>query len=181
MTTFIALLRGINVSGQKRMRMADLHKSCAASGLTDVRTYLQSGNVVFSANRADQRKLAATLRTRIANDFGHDVDVLVLSAKELDRIASSNPLWPRSGGAENLFHATFLFEPVAGGRFRTLTLPSQPGEQAVLVGQVVLLHCPHGYGRTKLSNNFFEKALGVPATTRNWRTVLALRGLCAER
>ncbi len=180
MTTFVALLRGINVSGQKHIRMAELQKSCEEAGLTDVRTYLQSGNVVFCASRADTRKLGVSLRARIVEDFGHDVQVLVLSAKELNRVASSNPLWPRSGGEGNLFHGTFLFQPVPADRFRTLKLPAQPGEQAVLVGQVVLLHCPHGYGRTKLNNNFFEKALGVPATTRNWRTVLALQDLCAE-
>jgi len=180
MTVFVALLRGINVSGQKRIRMAELQKSCEASGLTDVRSYLQSGNLVFRASRADPRTLAAALRARIAEDFGHDVEVLVLPAKELNRAATSNPLRPRSGGEETLFHATFLFQPVSADRFRSLKLPARPGEQALLVGQVVFLYCPHGYGRTKLNNAYFEKALGVPATTRNWRTVLALQTLCAK-
>ncbi len=75
MTTFVALLRGINVSGQKQIRMVDLQKSCEGLGLKDVRTYLQSGNVVFCKSRADPRKLAAALRTRVAKDFGHDVEV----------------------------------------------------------------------------------------------------------
>jgi uncharacterized protein (DUF1697 family) len=181
MTTFVALLRGINVSGQKQIRMADLQKSCGALGLKDVRSYLQSGNVVFRADRTDPRKLAAALRSRIAEDFGHDVEVLVLPAKELDLVAGSNPLYPRLEGEEKFFHGTFLFRPVSGDRFRKIKLPIQPGEQVVLVGQVVMLYCPHGYGRTKLSNSFFEKALGVPATTRNWRTVLALKALCTEQ
>jgi len=137
--------------------------------------------VVFCANRSDPRKIAAALRARIAEDFGHDVEVLVLPAKELNRVANSNPLWPRSRGEGNLFHSTFLVQPVSAERFRSLKLPAQPGEQAMLVGRVVFLYCPHGYGRTKLNNNFFEKVLGVPATTRNWRTVLALRDLCTER
>jgi uncharacterized protein (DUF1697 family) len=181
MTTFVALLRGINVSGQKQIRMVDLQRSCEGSGLKDVRTYLQSGNVVFCTSRADPRRLAAALRTRIAKDFGHDVEVLVLPAKELNAVAGSNPLWPRLGGEEKLFHGTFLFQPVSEDRFLKLKLPVQPGEQAVLVGQVVLLYCPHGYGRTKLSNSFFEKALGIRATTRNWRTVLALKDLCTKQ
>jgi uncharacterized protein (DUF1697 family) len=178
MTTFVALLRGINVVGRKQIRMADLRRSCEALRLEDVRIYLQSGNVVFRADKAP-RKLAAMLKARIARDFGHDIGVLVLSAKELDRVAASNPLRPR-GGEESLFHATFLFGPVPPARFRKLELPAQPGERAVLIGQAVLLHCPHGYGRTKLNNGYFEKSLGVSATTRNWRTVLALRDLCAE-
>ena len=180
MTVFVALLRGINVSGQKRIRMAELQKSCEALGLTDVRSYLQSGNLVFRASQADPRKLAAALRARIAEDFGHDVGVLVFPAKELNRVAGSNPLWRQSEGDETLFHATFLFQSVSAARFRHLKLPAQPGEQAVLVGRVVFLYCPHGYGRTKLNNSYFEKALGVPATTRNWRTVLALQDLCTK-
>jgi uncharacterized protein (DUF1697 family) len=158
--------------------MVDLQKSCEGLGLKDVRSYLQSGNVVFCSSRADPRKLAAAFRTRIAQDFGYDVEVLVLPAKELSAVASSNPLWPRLGGEEKLFHGTFLFQPVSEDRFRKLELPIQPGEQAVLAGRVVLLYCPHGYGRTKLNNSFFEKALGIRATTRNWRTVLALKDLC---
>ena len=181
MTPFVALLRGINVAGQKQIRMADLQKSCEASGLKDVRTYLQSGNVAFRAGRADPRRLAEALRARIAKDFEHDVEVLVLPAKELNLIAGSNPLRPRSGDEQRLFHGTFLFQRVAGKRFRQLKLPALPGEKAVMVGQAVFLYCPHGYGRTKLNNSFFEKALGVPATTRNWRTVLALKDLCMER
>ncbi len=181
MMTFVALLRGINVSGQKQIRMVDLRKSCEGLGLKDVRSYLQSGNVVFCTGRADPRKLAAALRTRIAKDFGHDVEVLVLPARELNAVADSNPLWRRSGGKEKLFHGTFLFEPVSRDRFRKLKLPVQPGEQAVLVGQVILLYCPHGYGRTRLNNGFFEKALGTRATTRNWRTVLALNELCTRQ
>lgn len=181
MTTFIALLRGINVSGRKPIRMADLVKRFEALGFEEVRTYLQSGNVVFSSRRTDAKKLASEIKASIAEAFGHDVDVLVLSAKEIDRIAGANPFFPKLGTEERLFHATFLFKPVSKSDFEKLTLPAQGKEQAVLAGPVILLYCPHGYGRTKLNNGFFEKKLGVPATTRNWRTVLALQALCMER
>lgn len=180
MTTCIALLRGINVSGQKSIRMAELQASLSAMGLADVRTYLQSGNVVFRVDKADAGQLAAAIQSRIAQDFGHEVAVLVMTANQLDQIASSNPLLPRNGGDEKLFHCTFLFEPVAASRFRALKLPAAEGERAQLAGNAVLLQCPHGYGKTKLNNSYFERALGVAATTRNWRTVLALQALCAE-
>lgn len=181
MATYVALLRGVNVSGQKAIPMAELRTSCEAVGLGHVRTYLQSGNIVFSAERTEPRKLAAALKTRIAEAFQHDVEVLVLPKKELNRVAGSNLLRKRFKGEDKLFHATFLFQPVSQDRFRKLTLPAQPGEEAVLSGQAVLLYCPHGYGRTKLNNTFFEKAFGVLATTRNWRTVLALEDLCAAQ
>ncbi len=180
MTTFVALLRGVNVSGQKPIRMDALTDSCAAIGLTDVRTYLQSGNVVFSAPAAQAKKLAGSIRARIKKDFGHDVDVQVLSAKEITRIATSNPLQPKTGEDEKTYHVTFLAAPVSNTRFKALKLPAQTGERAVLDGDCVYLHCPHGYGKSKLTNAYFEKALAVAATTRNWRTVLALTDMCAE-
>jgi len=185
MTTYVALLRGINVSGKNSIRMPALQNSISGLGFRDVQTYLQSGNIVFRTDPSDEATLAASIKTRIEQDFGHEVPVLVLSAKELDwiesptRIANSNPFWPQTGGEEKLFHCTFLFQPVAPAIFQTLKLPAAAGERAVFVGSAVLLHCPHGYGKTKLNNSFFERALGVPATTRNWRTVLALQALCS--
>ena len=178
MTSFVALLRGINVSGQNSIRMAALQESCLALGFTGVHTYLQSGNVVFSAAKTDESKLATAMQKRITQDFGHDIPVLVMPAKMLAEIADSNPLWPQSGGDEKLFHATFLFRPVSPDSFHRLKLPAVAGERAVLMGNTVLLHCPHGYGKTKLNNSYYERALNVSATTRNWRTVLALKALC---
>jgi uncharacterized protein (DUF1697 family) len=178
MTTYVALLRGINVSGQNSIHMPELRDSVSGLGFRGVQIYLQSGNVVFRAGHADEVTLAATIKAQITQDFGHEVPVLVMSAEGLDQVANSNPLWPKTGGEEKLFHSTFLFQPVSPGSFQALKLPAAVGERAVLVGRAVLLHCPHGYGKTKLNNSFFERALGVPATTRNWRTVLALQELC---
>jgi len=181
LSTFVALLRGVNVSGRKRVEMAALCHSCEALGLTGVRSYLQSGNLVFSSTQEDSHALAAALKARIAQDFGHDVDVLVLPAKELEQIVRSSPLAPRAGTKGRLYHATFLFRHAPETLFRELVLPLQDGEKAVLAGRVVYLHCPHGYARTKLNNAYFEKALGAPATTRNWRTVRALDALCTQQ
>lgn len=178
MTSYVALLRGINVSGQNALRMAELRDSLARLGLRDVQTYLQSGNIIFRTDSSDEGRLAAKIRSRITQDFGHEVPVLVLSAHELTRIVNSNPLGPKTGGEDTLFHCTFLFQPVTQDAFQALPLPAAAGERAVLLGSAVLLHCPHGYGKTKLNNSYFERALKVPATTRNWRTVLALQALC---
>mgnify|MGYP001609301990 CR=1 FL=1 len=180
MTIYIALLRGINVSGHNAIRMPELQDSFSGLGFSDIRTCLQSGNVVFRADKSDEVKLAALIAARIKQDFGHAVSVLVISAKELEHVINSNPWGPKAGGDEKLFHSTFLFESVSAGSFQALKLPAAAGERAVLVGRAVLLHCPHGYGKTKLNNSYFERALGVSATTRNWRTVLALQQLCSE-
>ncbi len=177
MTSYLALLRGVNVSGRNSIRMPALRDSLSHLGFPDVQTYLQSGNVVFHTAKTDEALLAAKIKTAIAEDFGHEVPVLVMSMKDLGQIANSNSLRPKTCEDDTLFHCTFLFQPVSPATFQALKLPAAAGERAVLMGAAILLHCPHGYGKTKLNNNFFERALGVAATTRNWRTVLALQEL----
>ena len=180
MPAFVALLRGVNVLGKNRIPMAELKKGFESLGFEDVETYLQSGNVVFRADRADPLSLASRIEGRMAKDFGLEVRALVLPCRDIDRMARSNPLFPGPGSDETLFHATFLFRRVAEAEFGKIPLPAGTGERAVWGGPVIYLYCPNGYGRTKLNNAFFEKALEIPATTRNWRTVLALKALCAE-
>lgn len=180
MNTYIALLRGINVSGKNPVPMAGLKETFAELGFVEVQTYLQSGNVVFQTKKASPAKLAREIEAAIKRDFSHQVSVLVLTPEQLDAVASDNPLWPKSGSEESHFHATFLFDAVTKSTFDALKLPAAEGERAVLSKGIVLLHCPHGYGRTKLNNAWFEKALKVKATTRNWRTVLALQKLTAS-
>ena len=175
--TFVALLRGVNIGGTQ-VAMAQLRRGLEGLGLHDVRTYLQSGNAVFEAPDDDPKGLAAAIRACIAADFGHDVDVLVLGCGEMARIASSNPFLPDAGIDERSLHATFLLRRPAAPEFARLSLPAAEGERAVLVDGVVFLYLPHGYGRTRLSNTYFERALRTPATTRNWRTVQALASMC---
>ena len=179
LTTYIALLRGINVSGKNSIRMPALQDSMARLGFHNVQTYLQSGNIVFQASHTDGNSLATAIMAAISKDFGHEVPVLVLSAQTLASIANANPLGLKAGDDAALFHCTFLFQPVTPAAFQALQLPATAGERAVLHDGTVLLHCPQGYGKTKLNNSYFERALGVTATTRNWRTVLALQALCA--
>ena len=190
MTTFVALLRAVNVGGQNRIPMAELRQRLSATGLADVRTYVQSGNVLFGAPGDDPREQAAVVHDVIEHDFGCDVRVLVLTRNDLARVSAGNPFL-HAGADEKYLHATFLFEPVAASAFAELKLPVREGEQAALMGagdggpaeddalagRVVYLHLPQGYGRSKLSNPWFERVLKTPATTRNWRTVLTLTEL----
>ena len=181
MPTFVALLRAVNVLGANPVRMADLRADLAARGLADVATYLASGNAVFASTEPDPASHAATVRDALAAQGGPDVGVLVLPAADLSAIEAANPLLGAPDVDPAFLHATFLFEPVPAEAFQALTLPAQPGERAVPGAGVVYLYCPHGYGRTKLNNAFFENRLKVPATTRNGRTVRALAQLCRER
>jgi len=181
MTAFVALLRGVNVAGRRRVGMDALRKSCEALGLSDVVSYLQSGNLVFSSTQEDSHGLADALEAKIAADFGQEVNALVLPTKEFEEIVSANPLSPRAKQAGQLYHATFLFRHVPETLFGELQLPLEDAERAALVGRVVYLYCPNGYGKCSLNTAYFEKALGANATTRNWRTVRALQALCARQ
>jgi uncharacterized protein (DUF1697 family) len=172
MTTFVALLRAANVGGTK-VDMAELRRGLDGLGLKNVQTYVQSGNVVFAAERDDPHELAAEIERLIKRTFDLDVKVLVLAAAELAQIAAANPFL-EAGTDAKFLHATFLFAKVTEAATAALALPAADGEQVSLVGRVLYLHLPHGYGRTKLSNAYFERALRTPATTRNWRTVTAL-------
>ena len=172
MPVFISLLRGVNV-GQCRVKMSELQSVYEKLGYTEVQTYVQSGNVVFSAPaRIDHAK---QIRVAVREAFGFDIPGLVVSAKRLAQIARANPFLKNTALDPGFLHFTFLLEP--SGQELSGALPKTGEESAVLVADGIYLYCPHGYGRTKLHNGYFERVLKVPATTRNWRTVLALEKL----
>ena len=176
---FVALLRAVNVGGHTRVAMEDLKRVMEAQGFRDVVTYLQSGNAAFDADDDDPAAMARALEERLARSTGNQVPVLVLRAEEMQRIVSGNPFLSAPGTEERSLHVTFLFRPTDGPGFGGIDLPARAGEQAVRAGSVVYLRLPMGYGRTRLDNAYFERVLGTPATTRNWRTVRALAGLAA--
>jgi uncharacterized protein (DUF1697 family) len=181
MVTFVALLRGINVGGSRSIAMADLRSSLTALGLSGVETYLQSGNAVFGALLDDPSGYARAIEERIDRDLGKQVEVLVLRGAELGEIVAANPFVGDPVVDETWLDATVLFRPASGPDSAALVLPAREGERATLVDRVAYLCLPHGYGRTKLNNAFFERALSTAATTRNWRTVRALADLVAAR
>ena len=179
MTTLVFMIRGINVGGNRPLKMDRLKALCAALGLQNMRTYLQSGNVVADSPEGDPAAHGAALEQRILRDCGYEVSVVVRTAAQMARVLSSHPSGPRAALEPKLHHATFLVRPAAPAALAGVTLPLGKGEEATLVGDVVYLYCPNGYGDTKVNNSFFERKLGLAATTRNWQTVTALGGLCA--
>ncbi|MFF9771095.1 DUF1697 domain-containing protein [Streptomyces sp. NPDC014636] len=177
MTKHIALLRGINVGGHAKIAMKDLRGLFADMGFAAVRTYLQSGNVVFSApDPQNPAELAVRIEKRVAEDLGVSLTVLLRSADSLARTLAANPYLGREDDPVKLY-VTFLAEEPTAEQAARLEVPA--GETAVftLAGDEIHLHVPDGYGRTKLNNAFIERRLGIPATTRNWRTVGALHAL----
>ncbi|GIG89143.1 DUF1697 domain-containing protein [Plantactinospora endophytica] len=182
MTRYAALLRGVNVGPGNRIGMADLRRIVTALGHDDVRTYLQSGNVVFgAADGADPERLGGDVRAAIADELGLDVPVLVRSGAELTALAGANP-YAKAQPDEVKLLVAFLAELPDPDRAAELTVPGTDTAEFTFAGtgRDIYLHYPDGYGRTKFSNAYLEKRLAVASTTRNWRTVQALADLTSE-
>ena len=174
MPIYIALLRGINVSGQKLIRMEAFRATFATLGFHQVKTYVQSGNVVFEAATTPPAKLAGQIERQILADFSFEVPVLVKTATELAQVAGGNPLAKTPGIDAARLHVTFLSDRAPAGATSKLQPLAAASEQFQVLGREIYLYFPEGYGNTKLSNQAIEKKLGVKATTRNWKTVNAL-------
>ncbi len=175
MPEYVALLRGINLGARNRVSMADLRELFGRLGAEDVTTYVQSGNVLFRSG-AGRGDLANEIEQRIARDLGLEIKVLLRTKAELTRLVAANPF--ASGESDPLkLHVTFLADAPARERVRVLDTTLFEPDEFRVAGREVYLHTPNGYGRSKLSNAYFEKQLGVAATTRNWKTVTKLAEL----
>lgn len=178
MAAYIALLRAINVSGRNKISMADLRALFADLGAEDVVTYVQSGNVVFSSTKA-AGTLPGAIEAAISREHGLDVKVLLRTGTQLDSILTRNPF--TGGGRDTAkLHVTFLSGSAAAARTRALRDKSFEPDELRIAGREIYLHCPAGYGRSKLTNAYLEQQLGLAATTRNWKTVNRLAELAAR-
>lgn len=172
MPAYVAMLRGVNVGGNP-LKMGWLRGACEDIGLRDVRTYLQSGNIVFSSPLG-AAKLASTLKSTIDKQTRLPVPVIVRSAKEMANIVSDNLFVKRRGIDVAKLHVTFLGDVPKQPDIERLDKLAGSRDEYHLAKREIYLHCPINYGETKLSNNAIEKALGASATTRNWATVTTL-------
>jgi uncharacterized protein (DUF1697 family) len=175
MARYAALLRAINLGSRNKIAMPALTKLFDALGHEDVRTYVQSGNVVFTGSGA-REDLERGIHDAIADEFGLDITVMVRTAAELKSLVAGNPYLDSQDDPLKL-HVTFLASAPESDKAKKLEVPEGETAEFTLAKRDVYLHCPDGYGRTKLSNAFLERKLGVAGTTRNWKTVLALHEL----
>jgi uncharacterized protein (DUF1697 family) len=170
MKTWIALLRGINVGGHKKVPMAELRSLCASLGFTSVTSYIQSGNVVFRSSAAATGVVAA-LEGAIAGRFGFEVRVVVRDLAQLRRVVAGNPFLSDGVVDASKLHVTFLADAPARSVAEAMRVHRIGADELRLVGREAYLHCPDGLGRTKLTPTFMERGFGTATTTRNWRTV----------
>ena len=181
MTTYVVLLRGVNVGGARPLAMAGLRDALTAAGHRDVRTYVQSGNVVLSsrASAASVASVASSVHREIAEGFGLDVPIVVRTAAQIADIAAHNPFDRAGADPGRQLHVAFLATRPADEAVAALEPRRAAPEELHVRGTEIYLWCPDGFGRSKVLTGV-ERALGTAMTVRNWRTVTELLRLAAE-
>ena len=175
---YIALLRGINVGGNKKVPMAGLRAMLAELGFDDVATILQSGNAVFSASRRTPATLEKLLEEETAARIGVECDYHVRTASEWEKIIASNPFEREARDDPSRMLVMCFREPLDATRVAALKQsPAIDRERVEASGRELYLSYPGGIGTTKLSNVVIERALGAKGTARNWNTALKLAAL----
>ena len=174
---FVALLRGINVGGRNKVSMPELKSSLASLGLEDVVTYIQSGNVVFRSPTADRKEIAARIERQIAEAFGVSPTVLLRTPSELVKIADGNPYLKGQAAHSKQLHVVFLSGRPSADAVARLDPGRSPPDEFSVRGSEIYLHLLNGFGRSKLTLDYFERRLGLAATARNWNTLLKLIAL----
>ena len=175
MITFICLLRGINVGGKRLVKMETLRALFAAAGAQNVRTYIQSGNVVFEmAGNSLPASFEAEILQKTENSFGFSVPLLFIKSADLRRLSDANPYLENATAVPDFFHLTLFKGPVSEEVITRYKKASLPEAEAILHSECAYLCCPDGYQNFKGTNTFWEKITGTQATTRNWKTVQKL-------
>lgn len=173
MNKYIAFLRGINVSGQKKIKMADLRQLLEKSGLRNVQSYIQSGNLIFESEK-DPPALVDHIQDLIQNKYQFDVVTIVRRREEIQSILDNNPFTTDSTKIRERMYFTLLAENPDDERLKLLADVDHSPEEFDVNGKTIYFYAPNGYGRAKMNNNFFENKLKVKATTRNLKTMLKM-------
>jgi uncharacterized protein (DUF1697 family) len=171
MNTYIALFRGINVGGKNILKMKDLDELLETLGAQQVKTYVQSGNVVLQSMEAPSQ-LSEKINQAVQEEYGFATQVLLLTQSEFEDAIRRNP-FPQAESFPKTMHLGFLVQESENPKLIELEQLKASGEEFLLKGKVFYLHAPNGIGRSKLAEKI-EKHLGVPMTMRNWNTVCKL-------
>ncbi len=170
---YVALLRGINLGGKNKLPMAELVALFDGAGGRDVRTYIQSGNVIFRATEARASRIPSVIAKGIADRLGFRAPVVLRKAAELRAVARGNPFLRAVADPEAL-HVMFLADWPAPAKVAALDPERSPPDEFHVWRREIYLRCPGGVARTKLTNDYFDTRLATTSTMRNWRTVLKL-------
>lgn len=172
--TAVALLRGINVGGKNLLPMKALTDIFVSIGCTDVKTYIQSGNILFQSAQIDT--VASAAQRQIEVQFGLKIPVVLRTAEEIGIAIAVNPFLKRAVG-EALLHVMFLQHQPTPQQIASLDSNRSAPDEFIVIGKQLYLYLPNGAGKTRLTNAYFDAKLKTIGTQRNWRTLRTLAGL----
>lgn len=175
MNTFIALLRGINVGGHKKVPMTELRELLTKSGLDNVQTYIQSGNVILESSEDSTHNIEGIIQKAIIAHFGFDVSVIVKTNNELQAIFNACPF---SEDKKKTSYFVILDMTPNDDLVKIASEKVYEGEQYIIINDCIYFYSAKGYGQVKFNMNFFERKLKVSATSRNYNTMMKLLSLC---
>lgn len=178
--TYIAMLRGINVGPHKRMKMEKLRASCAGLGFAEVKTYIQSGNVIFQAPKLSPSALSKKLGECIVKDFGFSAEVISRSREEMKAIIDDNPFAKERGIDLSKLHVLFLSEPASATALKKLQALTLAPDRIHFSGKEIFFYFPNGVSGSSLWKHPLDRVLSLPVTMRNWRTVTTLYQMAME-
>jgi len=181
MAKYISILRGINVSGQKKIKMAELREHYEGLGFKDVTSYIQSGNVFFNSDIDDIPTLVSMIETMIEEKYGFTVPIIIRTADDVAKVIATHPHTHVPEEKYNVYIVTFLSDEPTAEACAQIPEIGPGDEQTVIIGREVYTYYPNGSGRTKMTTNYFEKKLGVTATARNWKSVRKLLELATSK
>jgi uncharacterized protein (DUF1697 family) len=171
MPVYIAMLRGINVGAHKRMKMEKLRASCEGLGLRNVKTYIQSGNVIFSAGKLPSAILSKKLGECIVRDFGFSADVIFRTRDEMKRIIDGNPFANEHGMDTSKLHVVFLPQTPSAAAIKKMQELTLAPDRVHSSGNEIYFYFPNGISGSSLWKHSLDRVLSVAGTMRNWNTV----------
>jgi uncharacterized protein (DUF1697 family) len=177
---YVSLLRGINVGGHKRIKMDKLRQSFEALGFEEVKTFIQSGNVVFKTGKLSTTTLSKNIEGRILDDFGFSVSVVTRTADEMRERVEKNPFLRERGIDPEKLHVVFLSEAPASDALKKFADLAIPPDQSRCVGKEIYLYLPNGVAQSFWMKTPIDRLLSVVTTTRNWKTVNTLHQMCQD-
>jgi uncharacterized protein (DUF1697 family) len=180
MPIYVSMLRGINVGGHKRIKMDQLRQSFEALGFEQVKTYIQSGNVVFKTGKTSPAALSNKIEERFLKDFGFPASVISRTADEMSKAIKNNPFLKRRGIDPEKLHVMFLSAVPGPAALEKLADLTAAPDQSLRSGQEIYFYLPNGVSQSVLMKNPVDRILAVVTTTRNWKTVNSLNQMCQD-
>jgi uncharacterized protein (DUF1697 family) len=178
MQSYFAFLRGVNMTGHNSIKMTDLTALFIKMGFSDAKTYIQSGNVIFTApDNILPSVLSVTIEKAILDKFNYIIPSMIRSNQELKGLFTVNPFLEEPAFDPAKMAVIFLHEIPSAEQLKKVAEVDYPPDMFRIIGRDIFIYCPNGFGKTKLYTNFFEKKMGVAGTARNWKTITTILNL----